>query len=240
MMQKKSVLILLIVGLAGIAYGQLNPEPVLFGTGYDGLVPADGATLEAYPESSPDDKVTDVVGVLGKSGISGYWKANLNNLEAELENGDVIIVRLFDGIKQTMRKYIVDLMDGAINITLNLDPAFQDYDDDGITGDNDCDDEDPEIGECDFNASIQIHMGWTMFSLPYNPGGIGNSQELGDAISAIDNVECDVIMTFDGLTQEMIDDILAIADPTFELGQGKAYFIHCNNPAVFNYGGTLW
>ncbi|MCP3686384.1 MAG: hypothetical protein GY861_27385 [bacterium] len=92
-------------------------------------------------------------------------------------------------------------------------------------------------------TSVDIYNGWTYFSLPLDPllNGVSNSQELGDAIMADTGLTCDVLMYFDGATQQMVDDVLTISDPTFALaGPPQAYIIYCDGDATYNYEGTAW
>ncbi|MBI2559454.1 hypothetical protein HYW20_09090 [Candidatus Woesearchaeota archaeon] len=127
----------------------------------------------------------------------------------------------------------------------DVNPAEDEICNNGI--DDDCDgltdNNDPDCQNNDetFGASIQIFDGWTVFALPFNPVGIGNSQELGDAISALEGVDCDVIMKFNGETQKMDDDILELLeDPSFALTSTQAYFIHCEGTGTFEFEGTIW
>ena len=109
--------------------------------------------------------------------------------------------------------------------------------------DNDCDgqtDEGDVCSEDTFETSIEIFDGWTAFSLPFNPIGIGNSEELGTAISNAAGLDCDVIMKFNGSTQLMEDDIIGLADPSFALTSTQAYFIHCEGTGIFTFDGVVW
>ena len=145
---KKGVTILcLIIALSiGIAYAATEPKPVLYGQAFNGAVPADGATVAVYPQSNSSDKLTDTVGVAGNAGLSSWWKVNLANLYTNVQNGNIIIVNLTDGVDETQKTYVVDLSDGAVLINLNLDPDFQDNDNDGSSEDEgDCDDNDPLV-----------------------------------------------------------------------------------------------
>jgi len=429
---KKVIILCFIFALSiGIAYAASDPKPVLYGQAFDGLAPADGLTVTVFPESNESDILTDIVGVTGNTGLSSYWKVNLQHLSRDVQNGDVVIIHLTDGIDETQRTYVVNLNDGAVYIGLNLDPAFQDYDEDGFTADEECNDgnpdinpnaqevedgidndcdgftdegtgafdddgdgvsenqgdcddsdvlinpsadedcdgvdndcdgntadgsDDPAIGveitcgtgqcfsvgvtecvngepfdncepnapapefcdgidndcdeqtdegvqstfyqdsdldafgnldvsqtgceqpegfiadnsdcddtnggvnpgteeicgdgidqdcdgsdqECPFIVEIPIFVGWTSFALPYNPSGIDNSEELGQAIISSAGVNCDVIMRFDGETQLMQDDVLGLADLAFSLVWIEGYFIHCDSAGTFTYQGTSW
>ena len=132
--------------------------------------------------------------------------------------------------------------------------ALNDADEDGVCGDVDIcqgyddntdNDEDGTPDGCDDevivkNTTITIYPGWTLFALPYNPIGIDNSEELGQAIMDSGNISCDVMMKFDGENQIWNDDILGLPDPSFGLLGTEGYFIHCNGSASFTYEGTLW
>ncbi len=113
----------------------------------------------------------------------------------------------------------------------NLDQA--DLDQDGIG--TVCDE-----NEDVFETSIQFYDGWTLFALPFKPSGIDNSEELGQAIMDATGLECDVVLRFNGETQEMESDILGQPDPSFILSGTEAYFIHCNAAGIFTYGGEPW
>ena len=108
----------------------------------------------------------------------------------------------------------------------------EDMDEDGIG--TACDEE-----ENTYEVTLTIYGGWTLFALPYKPLGIDNSEEIDNAISDA-GAGCDVIMRFDGATQEMKDDILGFPDQSFNLVGTEGYFIHCENPIEFEYEGTLW
>jgi hypothetical protein len=256
------IVVYVIVALLAVAMVSAeSPKPILYGQAYDGLAPANGADITVYPESDPTDTITDIVGVTGNSGLSGYWKANLFNLDKDLQNGDKVFVHLSDGVKETTRSYIVDLSEGTHVINLNLNPAYQDYDGDGYKADVDCNDNDASIHpgapdqfgdgidqDCNgidgteqvYPWTVNIYNGWTLFALPYDIINITNSEELGQAIMDHAQINCDVIMRFDGPTQLMIDDILGFEDPSFALSGGEGYFIHCDGQAAFPYTGTLW
>ena len=75
-----------------------------------------------------------------------------------------------------------------------------DLDDDGVG--YACDLDTLQVEE----TTITIYQGWTLFALPYNPIGVDNSEDLGQAVMD-QGASCDVIMTYDGLSQEWIDDI---------------------------------
>ncbi|MBI2559453.1 putative metal-binding motif-containing protein [Candidatus Woesearchaeota archaeon] len=144
---KKGVTILcLIIAISiGVAYAATEPKPVLYGQAFDGLNPADGATVTVYPQAVPLDTLTDTVGATGNTGISSWWKINLANLQTNVQNGNIVVVGLTNGVKETSRTYTVDESDGAVLINLNLDPDFQDNDNDGFNGDVDCNDNDPSV-----------------------------------------------------------------------------------------------
>ena len=236
-----------------------NLKPVLYGQAFDGNAPADGAAVIAYPLENASDTLTDTVGPSGKVGLSSYWKANLNGFSTNIQNNDIIVINLTDGIEHTSITYTVNLADGTKFFVLNLDKAFQDYDDDGHFANTDCNDNDDSINpeaeeicsdsidqdcsgadeECEFSADIILFEGWTSFSLQYNPAGIDNSEELGQAIIA-SGIDCAVIMKFNGETQLWEDDIFGLPDPSFALSGTEGYFIHCSEPGTFTYGGTLW
>ena len=108
----------------------------------------------------------------------------------------------------------------------------EDLDEDGIG--SACDE-----NEDTFETSITIYDGWTLFALPFKPLGINDTEELGQAI--INNsIPCDVILRFNGETQEMESDILGLPDPSFALSGTEGYFIHCFEAATFSYEGVLW
>src|SRR3989344_3368780 len=135
------ILCLLMIVLAiGTAYAINDPKPVLYGQAFDGLAAADGSTLTVYPQSNPADTLVDIVGAEGNTGISSFWKINLANLQTNVQNGNIVIIHITDGVDETQKSYVVNLNDGAVLINLNLDPAFQDYDNDGYSGDVDCND----------------------------------------------------------------------------------------------------
>ena len=245
--------------MSGSTYAANDPKPILYGQLFDGVTPADGSTVTVYPQSNQADSISDTVGVTGNTALSSYWKTNLGNLDGSVSDNDVIVISATDGDRETTRTYTTDLNDGAVFFLLNLDPAYQDYDGDGIFGDTDCDDNDAEAGgpteeicgdgidqdcngsdlSCDSSSQINLFQGWTSFALPINPAGIGNSEELGQAI--IDSgINCDVMMKFNGDTQLWQDDLLGLDDPSFSLAGGIGYFIHCYEEGVFNYQGTAW
>ena len=143
-MKKAILLLILITLIASFVYAE-QPVPVLHGEAYDGENYAADADITVYPQDNPSDTITDIVGVNGITKLEGHWKANLNNLATDLEEGDIVVVHITDGIKETSVTYTVDLSEGTHIIDLNLDPAYQDYDDDGYTGDVDCNDHNPSI-----------------------------------------------------------------------------------------------
>ena len=140
-----SVFFIIILSI-GLANALVDPKPVLYGQAFDGAVAADGSIVTIYPQNNVSDKLSDTVGAAGNVGVSSYWKLELNDLDTNVQNGDIIVINLSDGVSYTTRSYTVDLDgDGAVYILLNLDPAFQDYDDDGFFADTDCDDNDAQI-----------------------------------------------------------------------------------------------
>ena len=124
--------------------------------------------------------------------------------------------------------------DGCDNCPNAPNADQEDLDEDGIG--SACDE-----NEDTFETSITIYDGWTLFALPFKPLGINDTEELGQAI--INNsIPCDVILRFNGETQEMESDILGLPDPPFVFsGTGtEGYFIHCFEAATFSYEGVLW
>ena len=302
-----SVFFIIILSI-GLANALVDPKPVLYGQAFDGAVAADGSIVTIYPQNNVSDKLSDTVGAAGNVGVSSYWKLELNDLDTNVQNGDIIVINLSDGVSYTTRSYTVDLDgDGAVYILLNLDPAFQDYDDDGFFADTDCDDNDAQINpdadeiedgvdndcdglidegtnafdddedglsedqgdcndsnntiypgapeicgdgidqdcsgadlECEFEVDITLEDGWVAFGLPFKPLGIDDTEELGQTIIN-SGIPCDVILRFNGETQEMESDILGLPDPSFALSSGtEAYFIHCDADGIFTYGGEPW
>lgn len=254
-----SFFLLCILSLNVVYAQQADLKPIIYGQAFDGNDPADGSTVTVYPLSDAEDSLTDTVGPDGNTELSSYWKVNLNHLNTGVEDDDIIIINLSNGNSHTSRTYTVDLNHGVVFFVLNLNPAFQDYDDDGHFADTDCDDNDQNVGSpteeicgdgidqdcdgsdlaCELSANITLFIGWTSFALPIDPVGIDNSEELGQAIIN-SGISCDVIMKFNGETQLWEDDIFGLADPTFPLAAAEGYFIHCDEEGVFNYQGTLW
>jgi hypothetical protein len=228
----------------------------LYGQLYDGTEAADGATVSIYPLDDDTDVITDTVGEGGNSGLSGHWKVNLYNLITDLNQDDIVAIYGSDGDKETITYYTVNLNEGTHYFELNLDASFNDYDEDGYMGDEDCDDNDDTIypgaedglgdgidQDCSgfdgtgMTESLEISQGWTLFSLVYDPNM--NSEELGKAI--VDSgIDCSVIMTFNENTQLMEDDIINFGDPSFSLTGTDAYFIHCSEAGNFDYQGLPW
>jgi hypothetical protein len=120
-------------------------KPVLYGQAFDGAVPADGAIVSVYPQSNSSDRITDIVGVGGNFNISGYWKANLFNLNKDITTGEIIVVNLTSATNQTFRYYTVNLAHGAYVLNLNFDTSYNDYDGDNSKGDKDCNDNNAAI-----------------------------------------------------------------------------------------------
>ena len=76
----------------GIAYAQqVNLKPILYGQAFDGNASADGSIVAVYPLNNASDSLTDIVGIGGNFNVSSYWKVNLNDLNTNVQNGDVII-----------------------------------------------------------------------------------------------------------------------------------------------------
>jgi hypothetical protein len=247
--------LVIILLLVNIAYAQ-DPLPVLYGQAFNGLNNADGAVVTVYPEYNESDTITDIVGITGKTALSGYWKVNLNNLKTEFEDNDAVAIHATNGQDETLRLYTVDTDQATHFVTINLDPSYNDYDEDGYPGDVDCNDNDatvnpgsPELadgqdndcdGAIDEGAQIiEIFPGWTLFSLPLQPIELTNTEELGQAI--IDRgTTCEVIMTYNETNQLWYDDILGLNDPSFALMEAEGYYIHCDIGVNFTYLGTLW
>jgi hypothetical protein len=121
----------------------------------------------------------------------------------------------------------------ADNCPYDYNPDQLDLDNDGVG--YACDDDTLQVEE----TTITIYAGWTLIGLPYNPLYASNSQELGELIEQ-EATDCDLVMKYNGLTQEWEDDILAIADPSFALVAGEGYFVFCDSQVDFTYEGTLW
>jgi hypothetical protein len=66
-----------------------------------------------------------------------------------------------------------------------------------------------------------------------------NTQQLGNAIMA-QGTTCDVIMSYDEISQEWSDDILSLNDPPFSLTGVDGYYIFCDTPINFTYSGEPW
>src|SRR3989338_5497139 len=111
----KSIIIVLVIFSIFFSFGYAisEPKPVLYGQVFNGNNSADGANVTIYLQSNSSDNITFVVG----NGInSSYWKGNLNNLNRDVQNGDVIIIHITNGQNETSRSYIVNLND--INVSL--------------------------------------------------------------------------------------------------------------------------
>jgi len=121
------------------------------------------------------------------------------------------------------------------NCPLDYNPNQDDLDEDGIG--YACDE---EVDMTIYSAAINIYDGWTMFALPYNPIGADDSEELGTLIMEATGLSCDVMMYFDGESQNMVSDLLGENDSSFELNGTQGYFIGCDGSAIFTFEGVLW
>src|SRR3989338_6193429 len=83
-----------LVLFSGIAFAVNNGKPIIFGQMLDGANSADGSIVAAYPQNNSSDNLTDIVGAAGNTGQPGYWKINLNNLITNIQNGQVIVVKI--------------------------------------------------------------------------------------------------------------------------------------------------
>ncbi len=111
-----------------------------------------------------------------------------------------------------------------------------DLDGDGIPFGCDLEDEQPLV----HNSTLTLYDGWTLFALPYQPLGINTTEELAQEIMSGTDATCDVVLRFNGTTQEMESDIVGLEDPTFTLSGTEGYFIHCDALIEWNYQGSLW
>jgi putative metal-binding protein/thrombospondin type 3 repeat protein len=119
-------------------------------------------------------------------------------------------------------------------------PGFDDSADaDGDTIPDGCDDSPNTASK---QATVLINEGWTMFALIYDPNGITNSQELGDAIMQETGLNCDIIMYWDGTAQDMVSDLLTETDDAgFNIADTQlAYYIGCDGSAMYTYQGMEW
>lgn len=124
---------------------QEDLKPVLYGQAFNGLNKVDGALITVYPFADDTDVLTDIVGLGGNTKLSTYWKVNLNKLETDLQDNDVVVISLADNGDESLLHFSVDFSQATHFITLNLDPSYNDYDDDGYTADVDCDDNNADI-----------------------------------------------------------------------------------------------
>jgi hypothetical protein len=132
--------------MAASALATSSSIQVLLGRAFNGLAPADGATITVFPQKFPTDILTDTVGVGGKANVSSYWKVNLFNTKNDVKDGDIIVIKLSNGTSETVWYYTVNLSQGVKSINpLNTNPAFQDYDTDGYFATTDCNDYDSSI-----------------------------------------------------------------------------------------------
>ena len=145
--------------------GFVGPKPVLYGQVYDGKTAADGAIVTVYPQDNPADTLTDIVGPTGNVAFTGYWKINLFNFKyTNVQNGDVIVVKVTQGGNETIRNYTVNLNDGAHLININFVPL--------------CNDAIP----C-YEGYINISPGWNSIALTYKPINSSTSETLGKTLS---------------------------------------------------------
>ena len=142
MIKKILFLILFLVSLTTVY--ALAYKPVLYGQGLDGNVSVDGSIVTVYPLGNSSDNLTDTVGVTGNSGLAGYWKINLNNLLTDLEVGDIVVVEMTNGNNVTIAYYTVT-NEGTHTFNMNYDVNFQDYDNDGYSPPEDCEDNNANI-----------------------------------------------------------------------------------------------
>src|SRR3989344_641957 len=147
-MKLNQIVIVFIISIAlisGTAFAVSTLSPILHGYALDGTASADGSIVTVYPQSNSSDNLTDIVGPNGNTNLSSEWKINLNNLNKDLQNGDVIVIKITNGSSTTTRTYTVNLADGAVNLSLNYNPAFQDYDNDNHFANVDCNDNNAAI-----------------------------------------------------------------------------------------------
>jgi hypothetical protein len=138
------ILALTLLFLVSVAYAQ-SPPPILYGRGYDATTPADGSQVTVYPLGNPSDVLIDTIGESGNSGLAGYWRIDIYSLITELHNNDVVVVTMSTSGKSTTRNVRIDTSKGVNYVTLNYDPAYRDYDNDGFNADVDCNDQDSSI-----------------------------------------------------------------------------------------------
>ncbi len=138
------VIFFILLGNISIAVNN-NLKPVLYGQFFNGNLNADGSTVTVYPQNAPSDNLTDFVGQNGSMNLSTYWSINLNNLNTNIQNGNIIVVQISNGVSTTTRFYTVNLNDGTVNLSMNYNPLFQDYDNDHSFANVDCNDNNPAI-----------------------------------------------------------------------------------------------
>lgn len=146
-MKKILIFIFTLIVLAGFSTAVISGLPILYGHALFGTESADGCIIFAYLMENDSVSQNDTVGVSGRYGQPNYWKINVNNFGIPLEEGDIIVVNSSCNGNETTRYFtIVDTKGGAaFNLSLNYDPAYQDYDNDGYMATEDCDDNDNTV-----------------------------------------------------------------------------------------------